>query len=137
MLLRDFIDDRRGVVGIIAAIAMPMLLGSAALAVDTGLFYREVEITQRAADIAALAGAETLADTGDEQKAERAVRMVAVVNGNASTWSEQSVEAVATAQSVTVVVRSEAPLYFGRILKLSAPTIERGRPPPSRRRAPA
>lgn len=125
MLLRELLADRRGVAGIIAAVAMPMLLGSAALAVDTGLFYREVELTQRAADIAALAGAETLARTGDKQKAETTARLVALANGYDSTRPEHSVDAAATDRSVTVVVRSEAPLYFGRILKLSAPTVER------------
>src|SRR3954447_1998102 len=65
--------DTRGVVGILFALAMPVLIGFTALGTEVGLWYLERRNLQTAADIGAIAAAfEVLNGTGDaEASAER------------------------------------------------------------------
>ena len=67
--LRDLISSERGNVFVVAAAVMPLLLGSAAFAVDTiqlGVWKRQL---QRAADSSAIAGAYALSLDDDEHDA--------------------------------------------------------------------
>jgi Flp pilus assembly protein TadG len=65
--------DTRGVVGILFALAMPVLIGFTALGTEVGLWYLERRNLQTAADVGAIAAAfEVLNGTGDaEASAER------------------------------------------------------------------
>ena len=69
--------DRRGVVGILFALAMPVLIGFTALGTEVGLWYLGRRNLQTAADVAAISAAfEILNGSGNEtssaeQEAER------------------------------------------------------------------
>src|SRR3954466_5701079 len=71
------LTDRRGVVRILFALAMPVLIGFTALGTEVGLWYLGRRNLQTAADVAAISAAfEVLNGTGDEvfsagQEAER------------------------------------------------------------------
>jgi uncharacterized membrane protein len=57
--------DTRGVVGILFALAMPVLIGFTALGTEVGLWYLERRNLQTAADVGAIAAAfEVLNGTG-------------------------------------------------------------------------
>jgi Flp pilus assembly protein TadG len=59
--------DRRGVVGILLALAMPVLIGFMALGTEVGLWYLGRRNLQTAADVAAISAAyEILNESGDE-----------------------------------------------------------------------
>jgi hypothetical protein len=75
--IADILADRRGVVGILFALAMPVLIGFTALGTEAGLWYLGKRNLQTAADVAAVSAAfEVLGGSGDEvssagQEAER------------------------------------------------------------------
>ena len=63
----DVLGDRRGVVGILFALAMPVLIGFTALGTEVGLWYLGRRNLQTAADVAAISAAyEILNGSGDE-----------------------------------------------------------------------
>jgi Flp pilus assembly protein TadG len=63
----DALADRRGVVGILFALAMPVLIGFTALGTEVGLWYLGRRNLQTAADVAAISAAfEILNGSGDE-----------------------------------------------------------------------
>lgn len=63
----SLLRDRRGVVGVLFALAMPILIGFLALSTEVGTWYLERRQMQTAADMAAIAAAyELLAGTEDE-----------------------------------------------------------------------
>src|SRR3954453_15688304 len=67
---RTALADRRGAVGILFALAMPVLIGFTALGTEVGLWYLERRNLQTAADVSAIAAAfEVLNGTGDEASA--------------------------------------------------------------------
>ncbi len=55
--LKRFWKERSGGVLIYTALAVPVLLGAAGLAVDAGLWYANKRVVQAAADAGAVAGA--------------------------------------------------------------------------------
>jgi hypothetical protein len=75
--IADILADRRGVVGILFALAMPVLIGFTALGTEAGLWYLGKRNLQTAADVAAVSAAfEILGSSGGEvssagQEAER------------------------------------------------------------------
>ncbi|HIC90291.1 MAG TPA: hypothetical protein EYP04_12935 [Anaerolineae bacterium] len=81
-------DGESGQALIIIVLALPVLLGMLALALDGGYAFAQRRRMQNAADAAALAGARQLAlEMGDEAIGE-AVRDIAVANGaELVTWS--------------------------------------------------
>lgn len=76
-ILRRALQDRSGGVAILFALAMPVLIGFAALATEVGVWYLQRRTLQTVADVAAMSAAyEILAATGEEtsaalQEAER------------------------------------------------------------------
>src|SRR4051812_33278601 len=75
-------QDRRGNVLVIAAAAMPLLVGSAGMATDTiqwTLWKREL---QRAADSAAIAGVYTRVQTNTQTAVEAAVSTDLTINNH-------------------------------------------------------
>lgn len=56
-ILRTFATDTGGAVAVVLALALPAMIGIAALAVEAGLWFSERRILQNAADSAALSGA--------------------------------------------------------------------------------
>jgi uncharacterized membrane protein len=66
-LIVHVLADRRGVVGILFALAMPVLIGFTALGTEVGLWYLGRRNLQTAADVAAISAAfEILNGSGDE-----------------------------------------------------------------------
>ncbi|HLO78055.1 MAG TPA: pilus assembly protein TadG-related protein, partial [Magnetospirillum sp.] len=57
MFLRRLAADREGAVAVMLALALPVLVGVSALAIETGLWFTERRVLQNAADAAALSGA--------------------------------------------------------------------------------
>ncbi len=67
--IKDFLDDRSGAAIVYVALAAPILVGLAGLAVDTGMWYAQSRHAQAAADSAAVAGAlEVLRSDSDHGK---------------------------------------------------------------------
>jgi uncharacterized membrane protein len=58
---RSLLRDERGAVGIVAALAAPVLVGIVALGVEVGLWYAVKREAQTAADSAAIAAARAVA----------------------------------------------------------------------------
>jgi Flp pilus assembly protein TadG len=76
--IADVLTDRRGVVGILFALAMPVLIGFTALGTEAGLWYLGKRNLQTAADVAAVSAAfEILGGSGDEVSRSTARRLPA------------------------------------------------------------
>ncbi|MCO6437907.1 MAG: VWA domain-containing protein [Phycisphaerae bacterium] len=136
---------RRGVVAVQVLVLLVVLLGCAALSVDVGLMYNAKADLQRAADAAALAAAEALADYGDldpiELARSRAQEIVeenpvlsksitlessdvvvgrAVYDANSNTYTFQPGNFLPDAVRITVRMESGSvngalPLYFASV----------------------
>jgi len=115
-------DGRRGQILVLATIAMTVLLGFTALAVDLGLLYSTRRRMQTAADAGAIAGATALRDGQDYTKAASDV-----TSFNGFTDSQNNV-AVAVSEPtlpapypsgityVEVDISQTVPTYFLRVL---------------------
>ena len=113
-MVRASRDKERGQTLIIVALAMVVLVGSLALAIDGGNAYAQRRRMQNAADAAALAGAKALAlgENPEPVAAEYAV------NRNGA----DSVEVTVDGQAVTVVARKSFPSFFASVV--GWPTLE-------------
>jgi len=104
---------------------MVVILGFAAMAVDVGLFLHERRDLQKAADAAALAGAQEL--PGAPSEAEANVHEWADKNGIDIAGGElESVEVGTTYaenDTVTVSVQRDVPFVFARVLGFSSDTM--------------
>lgn len=76
---------RNGSVIIYVTLALVVLLGAAGLSIDVGNLYLQRDKAQRAADAAALAGALSLMDGGNQTAADAQAKDVAAANGYDST----------------------------------------------------
>jgi len=107
-----------GQVLILTVLAMAVLLGMVAMAVDVGLFLQERRSLQNAADAAALAGAAYLPNG---VMASDKARDWAVQNGiDGSDGRQIQAVNVGTDRVEVVVVREDAPFIFGRVLGLTS-----------------
>lgn len=122
--------DRRGNVLVIAAAAMPLLVGSAGLATDTiqwTLWKREL---QRAADSAAIAGVYTRVQTNTQTAVETAVASDITINNHTFATMKSgypTVELLAddgtNQKIVRVTLKAEKRLPFSSMFLASTPTI--------------
>jgi Flp pilus assembly protein TadG len=109
---------------VLGTLFMVVILGFAAMAVDVGLFLHERRELQKAADAAALAGAQELPGSpGDAQQ-------------RAEEWAENNgidgdeLEAIeitttyATNDTITVAVKRDVPFVFARVLGFTSNTME-------------
>ncbi len=110
--------QEEGQVMVILALALAILLGFAALAIDIGMFMWEKRALQNAADAAALAGALELPPSPTE--AVEAAREYALRNGvGANGWTLESIEVTEDATSIAVVVaHPQSPFMLARVLGL-------------------
>ncbi len=126
-LLRRFAHDQRGNIAIMSVGVMFLVIGCAALGVDVGTIFADRRKVQSAADLAAIVAASDL--THATAAATAAVTknnypsssLVAVEQGvytaNAALAPVQRFVAAATpANAVRVTMRTQTPLYFGRVL---------------------
>jgi Flp pilus assembly protein TadG len=102
--------QRRGTVAVLTALAMPALMGSAGLAIDVGIWYREGVRLQLAADAGAM-GAARLLSSSTTTSAYQAAALIEVngVTGGASIG--------------TVTLTSTPDSYFTRAIGITASTI--------------
>ncbi|HVK80653.1 MAG TPA: pilus assembly protein TadG-related protein [Verrucomicrobiae bacterium] len=125
MSFKHFARDEKAGVSVITAAAAVALIGATGLAVDVGAVYLDARRLQGAADLAALAAAQT--PNAAQQRAEAALE--------ANEWSDARVVATTGAYSadpsvppaqrfqangprtnaVRVEVEAQTPLYFGRL----------------------
>ena len=108
---------------VLGALAMVVILGFAAIAIDVGLFLHERRELQKAADAAALAGAQELPySPGDAQQ-------------KAADWAEkngidvgelEAIEITSTYvadDTITVEVKRDVPFVFARVLGFTSDTM--------------
>lgn len=120
---------QKGQVVVLVALALPVLLGAIALGTDTAVMYVQWVNLQKAADSAAVAGAEYLPDAsfsgangaciGYPTSAQQAACSFALLNQ--VTASEiQSLQVAADSKSITVTFNRTVPAFFSRALGMSS-----------------
>ncbi|MGH6888892.1 MAG: pilus assembly protein TadG-related protein [Rhizomicrobium sp.] len=125
-MLAKFFRDRRGNFTILSAVMLTSLVGVTGLAVDygNGLYNRLKD--QRVADIAAAAGARVYEETQSDSAVAAAVTNVAALNGVSSGAISDAIVNSPTGdgnKAVNVIVTSQAPLTFARVLQPSRSAI--------------
>jgi Flp pilus assembly protein TadG len=123
--LRGFSGDRRGVVVVLVALAMPVLAGAMGLAAETSFWYVHKRGMQNAADAAAIAAA-----TGANASSNYSAQALAVAaqlgftngSGNVtvavspSNPSNNAAGCPATASCYTVTISDDVPLFLSRVI---------------------
>ena len=122
-ILRSLRRQESGQGLLLAALAMVVILGFAAMAIDVGLFLHERRELQKAADAAALAGAQELpySPADAEQKAQEWA-----ANNGIDAGELEAIEistTYAANDTVTVRVQRDVPFIFARVLGFSSDTM--------------
>ncbi|MGE3066326.1 MAG: pilus assembly protein TadG-related protein [Hyphomicrobiaceae bacterium] len=126
--------DERGTIVIMAALALPVIIGCAALAVDVGTLFLERRHAQGAADLAAIAGAADIEHAADAAEATLrangivATTSLAVTKGHydanaAIPAAERFRPGVTPYNAVHVALTKPGRLYFAKALLGSPPTL--------------
>lgn len=134
--LRRLLADQRGGTAVLIGAAMPLLIGSAALAVDIGSVQLETRRLQGLADDAALAAAADVANaTAQAQTAVSRAGSPAPVTVTVTTGSYSPDPAVPAAErfaarssggnAARVTLTSESPTFFARIFGRQGVAIAR------------
>ncbi len=110
---------------VLAALAMVVILGFAAMAIDVGLFLHERRELQNAADAAALAGVQELPYSSAE--AEARAQEWAINNGvNLAEGELDTIQVTTTYaanDTITVRVQRDVPYIFARVLGFTSSTV--------------
>jgi hypothetical protein len=106
----------RGQIAVILALILPVLLGSMALGTDIAILYFNWVQMQKAADAAALAGANYL--PGDPSQAQTVANNNAMSNGIAQSEIVSTVVAPDDL-SITITLNRKVNYYFARVLGLT------------------
>ena len=128
-----FCSDSRGAISIMAALALPMMVGFAGIAVDIGMVYNQRDALQGSSDLAALAA------VSDMATAEATVRRVLTANGLGSASftaiagrysadssvspSARFVAGATPTNAVAVSSSTTSPAYFSRLFHLDDYTV--------------
>ena len=112
---KNLIKDERGQSIIIVALAMVVLLGFTAVAVDAGYLFFQRRHLQNTADAAALAGARELADGDVNNIGDVIAQYVSENDVDASEIEDWSVDG----NRVTVELKGNRGLFFARVLGFS------------------
>lgn len=115
------LKSESGVVMVIAALMLVTLLGAAAVAIDAGQVFLTRSQLQKAADAAALAGAQKLVMTGDSGAAEAAGEEYVASNLRAPYQS--SLECDAGSGRFTATLAKEVNFLFAPILGFQKTTV--------------
>jgi hypothetical protein len=126
--MRRIFGRSRGQVAVIYAGLAAVLIGAAALGTDVAVMYMNWEQVQKAADAAALAGANFLTGiswagtpdpscTGQPDDASKAACTTAVKNGMSA--SDVTITEPTTGTIKVVATESDLPYFFGKALGLS------------------
>jgi len=113
-LIKRTLADQSGNAAVIVSIAFVVLLGFVALAVDGGLLYVEYTRISRAADAAALAGAQELPDNLKAQA--RAVEYLQKNDVDTAVPGSLTISFAPDNRDITVEIRKNVQLYFARAL---------------------
>src|SRR5262245_41771814 len=111
---------KRGQILVVFALALPVLIGSIALGADVAVLYFDWVQMQKAADAAALAGANYL--PGDPAQAQTVAASFAENNGIAQS-EIASTQVAPDDLSITVTLQRSIPYSFGRVLGLTNANI--------------
>jgi len=122
-------SDERGVSLVFVALAMVVLLGMAALAIDVGMLYTAKGQAQNAADSGALAGAGTLILSPDDatvatNEAETFAEQHQMIKQQVDIWPAEDVQVDLVNKRVTVTARrinargNAVPTFFARVLSI-------------------
>jgi Flp pilus assembly protein TadG len=122
-MLRCLWREESGQGLVVATLFMVVILGFAAMAIDVGLFMHEKRELQKAADAAALAGAQELPYS--PAHAEQEAAEWAEKNGIDSDELEaiEIASTYAANDTITVEVKREVSFVFARVLGLTSDTI--------------
>ncbi len=110
--------EERGAVAALVAMALFLLIGAAAFAVDLGLWMWTSNRLQAASDLAVLAGAQVRGEGGNQASVEAAVREVLVANGIDPAQASRTVTVGLISRSDVRVdlVQRQNPMFFSRLL---------------------
>jgi Flp pilus assembly protein TadG len=125
---RTALGRRRGTVAVMTALMLPALLGAAAMAVDLGIWFRETERLQLAADAGAEGAARLLPLSTTGTSAYQAAALIEVngVTGGTTIGTLQTPVTVSVGtnwSSVTVTLHSKASSYLAGALGFSGPSL--------------
>lgn len=101
--LRSLIKDQKGNALVIGAAVMPLIVGAAAIAVDTAQVALARRQLQRSADSAALAGAYAVAQSLESSAATRRQNVDASVNHDLALNSDMALSGAATIENAPTV----------------------------------
>ncbi len=109
--------DRLGGVFVYAAIAAPVLIGTAGLSVDIGLWYANKRLVQSAVDSAALAGAlEYRRSNGDDTAIANVVNAEALLNGYSTADGDIILIDTIAGPRIEVTITRNVPGLLGQLL---------------------
>jgi Flp pilus assembly protein TadG len=115
--------DTRASVGIMAAAALPAMIGIAAFSIELGQGYQAKIAYQGIADVAALAAANAYSSTKSDTTLSATALNVANMNGVASanvTVTHLTNYSATVSDAVQVVLTRTVPVYFARIFQSQA-----------------
>lgn len=118
-MLTKLLCNQRGAVLLLAAFALPVLLGFGALAIDIGMLYKTKTELSAAADAAALAGAQELPKKPDQAE----VMAKEYANRNGKPADQVTVTIAADNRSIEVDIKRVVPLYLVRIFAKSSSLV--------------
>ena len=118
-MLKKILRSQKGAVLLLAAVALPALLGFGALAIDMGMLYKAKGELSAAADAAALAGAQELPKKPDQ--AESMAFNYASRNGKPA--DQVTVTIAADNRSIEVDIKRVVPLYLAHIFAKSSSLV--------------
>lgn len=121
--LREFIfrlrRDRAGAVGLVAALALPAVIGVSSLVGEYGYVLLVKTENQRVADLAAYAGAIAYTTSGTNSAMTNAADAVAALNGVAASGVSATLVTSPTGdgnQAVRVSVNTNVPVYLAQVV---------------------
>jgi len=125
-ILRSLWRQELGQGLVLAALAMLVILGFAAMAIDVGLFLHEKRELQNAADAAALAGVQELpySSAEAEQKAEEWAANNGIDIGGGELESVKITTTYVSNDTVRVRVQRDVPFVFARVLGFTSDTMQ-------------
>ncbi|RCS23046.1 hypothetical protein DUT91_16435 [Phyllobacterium salinisoli] len=114
-----FLHDRSGTITILAVLALPVVLGFAALSVEYGYGLLRRAENQRVADLASYAGALAYNETSSQEDMASAARSAALLNGVAA--NDVAVALVtspkdSSSKAVNVTITTKNTLYLAPVL---------------------
>jgi Flp pilus assembly protein TadG len=127
-----FLRDTGGAIAVVAALAMPVIIGFVGVGVEVGLWFHTKRGLQSAADAAALSGAYERLAGNSNSVATSAAGQAATINGYDGTIGDSIVvnipplsgEFVGNSSAVEVIMRRDLALLFSSVFMAGNITID-------------